>query len=186
MRYTPTHAVQREPMKSTREAKSFRLVSDGFVPRSRTITRTISAEQAVDPFSQLSILMKVLVATLRSMCAAKENLSLIMFTSTSVNPCPLGQDASPVRPELVLGFLSTPLHTTVRCCPVCPVAFPHHQNQCGHHGDFARVLAHFYKPHSVFPSDCLPDVPQQLSHSVTVAGDCPRSVRVSRGFVHAS
>lgn len=35
-------AVQREPMKSTRETESFRLVSDGFVHRSRTITRTIS------------------------------------------------------------------------------------------------------------------------------------------------
>jgi hypothetical protein len=40
LRYTPTHAVQQEPMKSARKAKSFRLVSDGFVHRSRTITRT--------------------------------------------------------------------------------------------------------------------------------------------------
>ena len=40
MRYTPTHAVQQEPMKSARKPKSFRLVSDGFVHRSRTITRT--------------------------------------------------------------------------------------------------------------------------------------------------
>ena len=40
LRYTPTHAVQQEPMKSERETKSFRLVSDGFVHRSRTITRT--------------------------------------------------------------------------------------------------------------------------------------------------
>ena len=38
--YTPTHAVQQEPIESARRAKSFRLVSDGSVPRSRTITRT--------------------------------------------------------------------------------------------------------------------------------------------------
>jgi hypothetical protein len=43
LRYTPTHVVPQEPMKSARRAKSFRLVSDGFVHRSRTITRTISA-----------------------------------------------------------------------------------------------------------------------------------------------
>src|SRR5215472_14958792 len=46
LRYTPTHAVQQEPMKSTREVNCFRLVSDGFVPRSRTITRTICASSS--------------------------------------------------------------------------------------------------------------------------------------------
>jgi hypothetical protein len=42
LRYTPTHAVQQEPMKSAREGNCFRLASDGVVPSSRTITRTIS------------------------------------------------------------------------------------------------------------------------------------------------
>ena len=54
MRYTPTHAVQQEPMKSTLEAKSFRLVSDSFVHRSRTITWTISAHQALSRPRSLS------------------------------------------------------------------------------------------------------------------------------------
>jgi hypothetical protein len=35
-------------------------------------------------------------------------------------------------------------------------------------------------------SDCLPDVPQQLFQFVGVAGDCPRTVRVLGGSVHAS
>jgi hypothetical protein len=35
-------------------------------------------------------------------------------------------------------------------------------------------------------SDCLPDVPQQIVHSFTVAGYCPRSVRVSRSSVDAN
>src|SRR5690349_2961470 len=43
LHYTPTHAVQQEPMKSTRKGNCFRLVSAGVVHRSRTITRTISA-----------------------------------------------------------------------------------------------------------------------------------------------
>jgi hypothetical protein len=42
LRYTPTHASLQEPMKSARERHSFRAVLDGFVPRTRTITRTIS------------------------------------------------------------------------------------------------------------------------------------------------
>jgi hypothetical protein len=35
--------------------------------------------------------------------------------------------------------------------------------------------------HAIFSSDCLPDVPQQLSDCVEVTDDCPRDVRVSRG-----
>ena len=42
-RATRQQAVQQEPIKSARRAKSFRLVSDGFVHRSRTVTRTILA-----------------------------------------------------------------------------------------------------------------------------------------------
>jgi hypothetical protein len=45
LRYTPTRAVQQEPMKSAREGNCFRLVSDGVVHRSRTITRTISKQR---------------------------------------------------------------------------------------------------------------------------------------------
>jgi len=42
-RYTPTNAVQQEPMKSTGRVKTFRLVSVGEGHRSRTITRTKSS-----------------------------------------------------------------------------------------------------------------------------------------------
>ena len=38
--YTPTHAVQEEPIESARESNSFRLLLYRRVPRSRTITRT--------------------------------------------------------------------------------------------------------------------------------------------------
>ncbi len=57
--------------------------------------------------------MKVLVATLMSMCLAKENFSLEMHMSASIRPYPLALNASPVRPELVLGFLSTGFHSTI-------------------------------------------------------------------------
>jgi hypothetical protein len=49
---------------------------------------------------------------------AKENFSLEMLMSTSVGAYPLALNASPVRQEFVLGFLSTALHTAVRCRPV--------------------------------------------------------------------
>src|SRR5258708_34879668 len=39
--YTPTHAVQQEPIESARESNSFRLLLYPVVPRSRTNTRTI-------------------------------------------------------------------------------------------------------------------------------------------------
>src|SRR6267142_495182 len=42
LRYTATHAVQQEPIESARESNSFRLLLYRLVPRSRTITRTIS------------------------------------------------------------------------------------------------------------------------------------------------
>ena len=67
LHYTPTHAVQQEPMKSAPKAKSFRLVSDGFVPSSRTITRTISAHQALSPFGQLGLLVEVSTSRPRSL-----------------------------------------------------------------------------------------------------------------------
>ncbi|SRR6266478_1089005 len=113
--YTPTHASLNQPIESTSEGNSLRLLLYPVVPRSRTITRTISAHQTPDPFVQLSILVKVLVATLMSMCVAKENLSLEMLTPTSVRPCPFARNASSVGQALVLGFLSTPLHAAVRC-----------------------------------------------------------------------
>jgi hypothetical protein len=42
-RYTPTHAIQQEPIESAGNGNWIRLLSDGFVPSSRTITRTICA-----------------------------------------------------------------------------------------------------------------------------------------------
>ena len=47
-RYTPTHAVQQGPMKSSRKRNWLRLVLDGFVHRSRTITRTNSVTFSAD------------------------------------------------------------------------------------------------------------------------------------------
>ena len=46
LRYTPTHAVQQEPMKSARNGNSSRTVSAALVPSSRTITRTSSRAEA--------------------------------------------------------------------------------------------------------------------------------------------
>jgi hypothetical protein len=54
-------------MKSTRETESFRLVSEGFVHRSRTITRTISAHQALSTFGQLRLLVEVSTSRPRSL-----------------------------------------------------------------------------------------------------------------------
>ena len=67
MRCTPTHAEQQEPMKSAREGNCFRLVSAGVVHRSRTITRTISAHQALSPFGQLGLLVEVSTSRPRSL-----------------------------------------------------------------------------------------------------------------------
>ena len=43
MHYTPTHASLNQPIESAQEPIRFGTVSDAFVPRSRTITRTICA-----------------------------------------------------------------------------------------------------------------------------------------------
>jgi hypothetical protein len=67
LRHTPTCAAQQEPIKSARKAKSFRLVSDGFVPRSRTVTRTILAHQALSPFGQTGLLVEVTASRPRSL-----------------------------------------------------------------------------------------------------------------------
>jgi hypothetical protein len=76
-------------MESAQKATCFRTVLAGFVPRSRTLTRTISAHHAPEPFGQISTLAKVVVAALRSMCGAKENLSLEILMPTWVGPRPL-------------------------------------------------------------------------------------------------
>src|SRR5215472_3091110 len=47
-RYTATHGIQQEPMKSTREGNCFRPVSDALVRGSRTITRTIFASRRIE------------------------------------------------------------------------------------------------------------------------------------------
>jgi len=151
----PTHAVQREPMKSARKAKSFRLVSDGFVPRSRTITRTILGS-GTGPNIR---------------CALSDG-----WQSAVVVPSRVGNGS---LVELVVCIRSRYDFTR-------PDGFSHHQNQSDRPDDFARVLAHFCKPRSVSPSDCLPDVPQQLFDSVGVAGECPCSVRVFEARQRAS
>jgi hypothetical protein len=131
MRYTPTHASLNQPIESAQKAIRFRTVSAALVHGSRTITRTLSAHHAPEPFGQLSIPVNMCV------CVAKENLSLVMLTSTSVTLCPPALNASPVRPELVLGFLSTALHTTIVTsepflgeCPRPRVGVRHHENHC--------------------------------------------------------
>jgi len=131
---------------------------------------------APEPFGQFRILVKV------PMGVAAEN-----SLPASVAFCPLPPNASPVRQALVLGFSFTAFHTTiVRGRGPCVIA-------TNNHADFAELCDAVKRDLPQFPasqrdvsSDCLPDVPQQLFQFVGVAGECPRTVRVSRGSVHAS
>jgi hypothetical protein len=58
------------------------------------------------------------------------------------------------------------------------------------HGDFRVALkcsiAQFWCRSSALPSDCLPDVRQQIFVIVAVASDCPRTVRILERCEHGS
>jgi len=154
------------------------------------------AEHALGKFCQFGVLVKVLnlMTSLISMCVAKEGYSIEeMHKSASENPRSLALNASTVVQRLILGGLFTELHSPiVRDEPRLrepanfrPGRFFTLRNQCRLDDDFAPVLARSCRRFPASPSDCLPDVPQQLFHSVTVAGDCPRSVRVFEARQHA-
>jgi hypothetical protein len=258
--YTPTHRVQQEPMKSTRETESFRLVSEGFVHRSRTITRTISAHQALSTFGQLRLLVEVSTSRPRSLSGFRrvrrgprkgeaKVISAVQAEHDSVGhllesryaaatvevsealrerECRSIDNADVIEREVLAGF-AAPLDSYLRVAAhgrarkletastgstpgiICgaglafarawyswleglaatvrkyrPVRFRSHRNQCGLGDNYPLVLSHCCKCFVAHPSDCLPDVLQQVCDSSEFAGECPSSVRVSESSAHAS
>jgi len=136
--------------------------------------------------------MKVLnlMTSLMSVGVAKEGSALVMRTSACVGFRSFGWSTSAVLLHLIFRVLLTPFHTAiVRDEPVLcrPGRFRSRRNQALH--DIRVALkcstAQFWCSPAVFPSDCLPDVPHQLSDCAEVAGECPRSVRVSEVPQHA-
>lgn len=171
MHYTPTHAVQREPMKSTRKGNCSRLVSDGVVHRSRTITRTISTRQR-----------RKLIEVKFQAKAADENLPVKMLMPASVGPYALAVfNTSAVLQYLVFRGSPTTLHTTiVRDKP----RFANQRNQ-GCDGQIPSRNTVSPQLGSATHSDCIPDVLLQVLELWPVMCDCPRTVRVSENLSHA-
>jgi hypothetical protein len=245
LRYTPTHAVQQEPMKSAREGKCFRLVSDGFVHRSRTNTRTICAgkcarmrrgilavsaklikggsdesrpihESYIDGDSLLPVVSLFRQSpTERSRpsggtrdrrqpissgesCGSKSRLlpPLLRPSHNRGQECSCGHCGSRGREHL----LGCPSRQLVQlkgrgCATDSSRQIGPRPGYFGAEQSSAVRLASRHLPADrrgivtaavEFPSDCLPDVPQQLFYSVTVAGECPRSVRVFEARQHAN
>jgi len=83
LRYTPTHAVQQEPMKSARKAKSFRLASDGVVHRSRTITRTISPRWSL-PFGLFTGHREIVLGNCGCSVCVDRNVGILMHYEAAI------------------------------------------------------------------------------------------------------
>ena len=243
-RYTPTHAVQQEPMKSTRRHNSSRTVLAALVPRSRTITRTIPVSTALGmgqcgprcnfkrPCSIFRRCCSISASTMRicssnpcvNLRSCRRSSSFCQRIASSVSfVCPcfcratntgisfgwIGHDAVGLRVPGTgrCGF-------RLRCIPIRsskPYVLPLRQftrrygcsllnnsspvdnRDAENQRQLANVcrtvkagLPQSARRYSVFPSDCLPDVPLQVSDSWNVASECPRSVRVFEACQHAS
>jgi hypothetical protein len=163
LRYTPTHVVQQEPMKSAREGNCFRLVSDGVVHRSRTITRTISKQ--------------------RNRRGKKVSRCQHGWVVLYLN---LSHAGLPVAPsEFDLG---TRRHILSLLQSNGPLALVLTDNQ-GKDRNFQRFNFLEKSEKNTFSevstSAHIPDVPLQLCDCVVVAGECPHDVRVCEDSQHA-
>jgi hypothetical protein len=124
----------------------------------------------------------------KSVFPAEENLASEMLMPAPVGPCALAFDASAVAQKLVFGLFFTTTHTaSVAFCR--PEGFRSHRNQ-PRRDDFCIAPQCSSAPSSPFlsapPSDCLPDVPLQVSECLEVAGECPQTVRILERCEHGS
>jgi|HubBroStandDraft_1064217.scaffolds.fasta_scaffold25605_2 hypothetical protein len=153
LRYTPTHAVQQEPMKSAREGNCFRLVSDGVVHRSRTITRTESE------FHRIRLLSCHMSATRMTSDRMPIPTNSGRWGIASVMKKLYSRD----------GYLGR----------VEPFFAKQGNHGCdGQNTDRNTVSPQFSREAH---SDCIPDVLLQVFGFVKVICDCPRTVRVLEG-----
>ena len=179
LRYTATHAVQQEPIESARKSNSSRLLLYPVVPRSRTITRTIWDD------SDFPACLRTIWRT-GPWCSFNESLARTGQLVRCVGivdraDVAFGQMHAPIMATIVTevrGFLSSHENRLPRRRPG---RFRSRGNQALH-GDNRVALkcsiAQFWCSRAASPSDCLPDVPQQLSYSIEVTSDCPCSVRI--------
>lgn len=187
MRYTPTHAVQQEPMKSAREGNCFRLVSDGLVHRSRTITRTISGHPAIifhasPTASGTGARFVRLLATSRTLEVTVYHgpkrvfvVNLVLTDPTAIagwaftlHPCNLAPSYGFLNGKIqphpslqIRGIMAAMIRTSIETT-ISP--------------QFSRA-AH---------SDCIPDVLLQAFGFMTVICGCPRTVRVLEGVARGN
>jgi hypothetical protein len=139
LRYTPTHASPKQPMKSAKTGQSFRIVSAAFVASSRTITRTIS-------------------------CYAVKDGSY---------PTP---DRFRHRGNHFLNCSCRADLEKAQAIKLRPVGFRSYRNQSSSACERDALFCSTPRAKIEFPSDCLPDAPQQLFDCAKLAGECPRVV----------
>jgi hypothetical protein len=210
LRYTPTHASQQEPMKSTLEGNCCRTVSVAFVPRSRTITRTNMLKLSVpsrerrlsiyeQPSTRSLLLEKWQAAGGALFHMSKKGSREVYRAKEQRNRSVLSQ--LPSLPHACRQFLRNEASLQPRCNAyeaqpeekplerVRPEGFRSHRNQT-RHGDFHVALkcstAQFWCIPKAATSDCLPDVPEQLFERVALTSECPRSVRILEGCQRGS
>ena len=159
MHYKPTHAVQQEPIESAQNIVCFRLVWAGVDPSSRTITRTIFCCTITSHGE----------AKLVSVVSHRPVYHLLC------NRWAAGSQRSTATLPSV-GYFGWIVND--RCCVVDALSFWHPLGL----RSFPRRAAHFRERRTTFPSDCLPDVRQQLADCVGVVGKCPSSVRESNAY----
>ena len=168
-RYTPTHAVQQEPIESAQNGNSSRTVLDGVVHRSRTITRTISA-RCTAPF----------IAASNETSVAEEKLPTKMLVSAWIAFCSVALSVSGGQHFVFGPFSAAVTHTsTVTCRPVGFLTSRKSSPSTRKHVALKCSIAQFWCSLSALPSDSIPDVPLQSLASARLPRECPSFVRES-------
>jgi hypothetical protein len=186
--YTRYNTNTQEPIESAREGKSSRLLLYRLVPRSRTITRTISArlcstlERGAKWRSLHSLRLK---STAGDFCIAAQVVakSLRLIQSESMNWV---QRQRTIAQKLRTKFGWMKFSSTHNSRPPVFLASAKSSRPTRKHVALKCSTAQFWCIPVVFPSDCLPHVLSQVFESAQFAGECPRSVRVLESCAHAS
>lgn len=174
LRYTPTHAIQQEPMKSAQGRELNRTVSDGVVLSSRTVTRTISVTCAA---RQSFVLRHLPMMENRSSLKgrsleAKKRAKAIPSQSPVLSHPQCSERIKSTRAAKSKHIVSTnkKLRVSRRCRSFIiarkGTSLPRNQPQrSDFHVALKRSIAQFWCSPKALPSDCRAGVPLQVRAS---------------------